>query len=165
VAKRATKQESRGWSRHGQVLVLAYGSNLDLEQMLARCPSAVPAARATLADHALAFGGYSHRWGGGVASLVRAPGATAAGVMFRVAKPHVERLDSYEGVPRAYQRVTRWVVDEHGARRRAHLYLQPEQNFLRGEPAQRYFTVLWRAYALWGLDRRALIVATGEAAS
>jgi gamma-glutamylcyclotransferase len=160
-----TAQTSRGWSRQGRLLVLAYGSNLDLAQMLVRCPSAVPTGRATLANHALVFGGYSHRWGGGVASLVRAPGASAEGVVFRVAKGDVEMLDRYEGVPFAYERVTRWVVDEHSARHRVQLYLQREEGFRRDAPGQRYFAVLWRAYALWGLDRKALIAATGEATS
>jgi gamma-glutamylcyclotransferase len=163
VGTRAATWDSRGRSRQGRLLVLAYGSNLDLEQMLARCPSARAAGRATLADYALVFGGYSHRWGGGVASLVRARGGSAEGVIFRVTRADVESLDSHEGVPFAYERVARWVVDECGRRRRVQLYLQPEESFGRGLPGQRYFAVLWRAYALWGLDRQALIMATMEA--
>jgi gamma-glutamylcyclotransferase len=163
VREGAVTARSCRWSRHGRLLVLAYGSNLDLAQLLARCPSAEAAGRATLADHALVFGGFSHRWGGGVASLVRARGGSVEGVVFRVKRDDVKRLDGYEGVPFAYERVTRWAVDECGTRRRVQLYLQREESFERGLPANRYFAVLWRAYALWGLDRRALIAATMEA--
>jgi cation transport regulator ChaC len=162
VKRRSTTPKSRDRSYHQGHQVLAYGSNLDLAQMLARCPSAVPACRATLADHALVFGGYSYRWGGGVASLVRARGARVVGVVFRIAQRDVERLDGYEGVPQAYERAGRWVVDEHGKRRRVHVYLQPERGFRPGPPARSYFMVLWKAYGLWGLDRKALIDATGE---
>jgi gamma-glutamylcyclotransferase len=147
----------------GSVLLLVYGSNLDIEQMAMRCPTAVPAGRARLAHHALAFGGFSHRWRGGVASLVRAPGAQAEGIVFRVAKSEVKRLDGYEGVPFAYERVTRKVVDQYGERRRVHLYVQHEDTFQPGLPARRYFAVLWRAYERWGLDQQALITATMEA--
>jgi gamma-glutamylcyclotransferase len=146
-----------------RLLLLAYGSNLDLSQMLVRCPTAVPTCRATLAHHALAFGGYSARWGGAVASLVRARGATAEGVIFRVTGADVARLDGYEGVPFAYQRITRWVVDDRGRRVRVQLYLQSQARFRRELPGRRYFAVLWRAYGLWGLDRQALIAATMEA--
>lgn len=144
------------------MLVLAYGSNLDLTQMVSRCPSAEPVARATLSNYALAFGGHSSRWGGAVASLVRAHGAIVEGLVYRVSRPDVARLDRFEGVPRVYERVMRAVLDEHGTQCRVHVYLQPERTFVRGVPGPRYFAALWRAYTRWGLDRRNLIEATGE---
>jgi len=66
----------------GQVLYFAYGSNLDDEQMRSRCASAQPVARAVLPNYALAFGGFSHRWDGAVASVVRARGARVEGLIY-----------------------------------------------------------------------------------
>jgi hypothetical protein len=63
----------------GQVLYFAYGSNLDDEQMRSRCASAQPVARAVLPNYALAFGGFSHRWDGAVASVVRARARASRG--------------------------------------------------------------------------------------
>ena len=39
------------------------------------------------------------------------------------------------------------VLDEHGQRRRATPYLQPEDGFEPWAPQPGYFRVLWRAYA------------------
>ena len=43
------------------VLYFAYGSNLDEGQMLERCPGAKTMGHATLPNHALTFGGFSHK--------------------------------------------------------------------------------------------------------
>ena len=51
------------------VLYFAYGSNLDDAQMRDRCADARVVGRATLPNYALVFGGFSHRWGGAVASV------------------------------------------------------------------------------------------------
>ena len=57
----------------------AFGSNLDQEQMRARCPSAKLLGPAVLPGHALAFAGYSHRWGGAVATAGGAVTSTCGG--------------------------------------------------------------------------------------
>ena len=141
------------------VLYFAYGSNLDEAQMRARCPSARRAARALLPGHALAFGGFSHRWGGAVASVVRARGREVSGLLYAIAREEVALLDRFEGSPHAYQRIVRVVVDERGRRRRAQLYVQPEEDLLRWLPAAEYFGVILRAYVHLGFDRRGLLQA------
>jgi cation transport regulator ChaC len=138
------------------VLYFAYGSNLDEAQMRSRCPSARRAARALLPGHALAFGGFSHRWGGAVASVVRARGRDVSGLLYAIAREEVGLLDRFEGSPHAYQRIVRVVVDERGRRRRAQLYVQPEEDLLRWMPAAEYFAVILRAYVRLGFDRRGL---------
>ena len=64
------------------VLYFAYGSNLDDAQMRERCANARVVGRATLPNYALVFGGFSHRWGGAVASVVRAKGACVEGLLY-----------------------------------------------------------------------------------
>ncbi|MFI5302133.1 MAG: gamma-glutamylcyclotransferase family protein, partial [Polyangiales bacterium] len=73
-------------------------------------------------------------------------------------------LDRFEGVPFAYERVVREVVDEHGRRRRAHVYVQPEVGFETWAPALEYLAVIACAYRRLGFDRRPLIEAAVGAA-
>ena len=79
----------------GQVLYFAYGSNLDDEHMRSRCASAQPVARAVLPNYALAFGGFSHRWDGAVASVVRARGARVEGLLYRLDDADLRSLDRF----------------------------------------------------------------------
>jgi gamma-glutamylcyclotransferase len=140
-------------------LYFAYGSNLDEEQMRARCPTARRAARATLRGHALTFGGYSHRWNGAVASVRRARGAEVEGLLYELDSDALTALDRFEGYPFAYERVLRYVVDEHGRRRRAQIYLQPAAGFEAWSPAGEYLALIARAYRRLGFDRRSLAIA------
>jgi gamma-glutamylcyclotransferase len=135
------------------VLYFAYGSNLDEAQMRARCPTARLEARATLPGHTLTFGGFSHRWNGAVASVRRARGAEVAGVLYALDAEALGLLDRYEGYPFAYERVLRIVVDEHGRRRRAQVYQQPEDGFEAWPPNPEYLALIAGAYRRLGFDR------------
>jgi hypothetical protein len=141
----------------------AYGSNLDETQMRERCPTARRGLRAVLPDHALSFGGFSHRWGGAVASVLRAPGARVHGLLYAIGAEDIAALDRFEGHPFAYERVQRIVVDENCRRRRVFLYLQPEDTFEFWQPAPDYYAVLRSAYAKLGFDRKRLAAAAGVA--
>jgi gamma-glutamylcyclotransferase len=150
-----------GDDKIGRVLYFAYGSNLDGDQMRSRCPSARLVGRAVLANHALTFGGFSHHWGGAVASVLHVPGARVEGLLYQIDEDDVRALDRFEGHPFAYERVAKVVVDERGRRRRAALYRQPEDDFEPWPPPQRYFDVLWREYARLGFDAGVLATAAG----
>ncbi|NIP74067.1 MAG: gamma-glutamylcyclotransferase, partial [Gammaproteobacteria bacterium] len=63
------------------ILYFAYGSNLHPPQMHERCPTCTVLQPATLADYRLVFCGHSEHWGGGVASVVTAPGARVEGLL------------------------------------------------------------------------------------
>lgn len=144
-----------------KVIVFAYGSNLDDQQMRARCASARIEARAVLPNHALAFGGFSQRWGGAVASVVPEPGARVEGLIYRVTPPDLRTLDRYEGSPFAYERIVKLVTDERGQRRRAQIYRQPAETFEPWLPQPDYFRVLLRAYDRLGFDVAPLATAVG----
>jgi len=141
------------------MLYFAFGSNLDPDQMLARCPSAVMGTCAVLFDHALVFAGHSSRWGGGVASVIRAERRRVQGVIYTISREDMASLDRIEGVPYAYSRVERVVVDKHSRRRRVHIYVQPEDGLERRLPGLEYFDVILRAYREYGFDRRQLAAA------
>jgi AIG2-like family len=83
----------------------AYGSNLNWEQMLRRCPSARFVDVAKLPNHRLGFTRFSSSRGCGVADIVEAESGSVWGVLYEIIDPaDVERLDRYEGVPKAYIR-------------------------------------------------------------
>ncbi len=139
----------------------SYGSNLCDKQMRERCPSARRVLRALLPDHRLVFAGYSNGWGGGVASVVRQRGCDVAGVLWRLSNEDLWRLDRFEGVPRVYERVQRIVVDEDGKRRRAFVYVMPEEGILVRKPSRAYVAIIKRAYTKFGFDKTQLQWAAG----
>ncbi len=76
----------------------AYGSNLCVQQMAARCPDAVAPRRATLADHDWLI---NER---GVATIEPLAGSEVHGVVWHVSDRDLATLDSAEGVPVRYRR-------------------------------------------------------------
>lgn len=143
------------------IVVFAYGSNLDTQQMRARCASARISGRAVLANHVLAFGGYSHRWGGAVASVIPERGGQVQGLMYRIIRAELADLDRHEGTPFAYERITKLVTDERGKRRRVQIYRQSAEQFEPWLPPPAYFGVILRAYLAHGFDVDALAKAAG----
>lgn len=141
------------------VRYFAYGSNLNSDQMIARCASARIVGRATLPNHVLAFGGFSHSWRGAVANVLPAHGAWVEGLLYQIARTELRALDRYEGHPFAYEREERLVVDEHRRRHRASLYVQPARDFEPGAPPLEYLGVLVGAYQQHGFDVEALVAA------
>lgn len=144
-----------------ETVVFAYGSNLDDKQMRARCASARVVSVAVLPNHALAFGGFSQRWGGAVASVVRQPGERVEGLLYRITARDLRELDRHEGHPFAYERSLKYVKDEQGRRRRAQVYIQPEDTFEPWLPQTAYFRVLLNAYGRLGFDIERLAAAVG----
>jgi gamma-glutamylcyclotransferase (GGCT)/AIG2-like uncharacterized protein YtfP len=145
-----------------RILVFAYGSNLNERQMRARCPSAARVTRAVLPNHALVFAGYSARWGGAVASLARKRGARVHGLVYRVTRFDLLRLDGFEGYPFAYLRERKAVVTPRGKRLRVHTYFQPESAVRLVGPSLRYFERIWKAYGRLDFDRAPLMRAVLE---
>ena len=75
----------------------AYGSNMSLAQMQARCPESVAIGTGWLAEHALVFPRYSTRRQSGAASIAPQPGATVWGVIYETTEADLARLDVFEG--------------------------------------------------------------------
>ena len=146
------------------VTIFAFGSNLDRAQMRARCPSATPLARATLPRHALVFAGWSVRWGGAVASVVRDPRRSVPGFLYALGAEDLARLDRFEGHPHVYARVTRLVEDESGRRRRVQLYVLDPLFAEPALPSLAYLGTIAKAYRRLGFSRRVLTAAVKEAA-
>jgi gamma-glutamylcyclotransferase len=81
------------------MLYFAYGSNMLLEQMRDRCPSAAFVGNAALEGYRLAFTRTAKRnWKGyGVADVVLAPGHSVWGAVFQIEEHDIGALDRSEG--------------------------------------------------------------------
>ena len=79
------------------MLYFTYGSNLDPDQMRARCPGHRLVGLAALRDHRLTFPLFSNDWGGGVSSVQLHHGETVWGVLYELTEDDLKRLDQYEG--------------------------------------------------------------------
>jgi gamma-glutamylcyclotransferase (GGCT)/AIG2-like uncharacterized protein YtfP len=121
----------------------AYGSNLNPEQMAARCPGHRVIGRARLLEHAIRFRGEGHDWEGAVASVEPEPGSTVFGALFALTPGHYAALDDYEGCDEGlYARVERVVIDETGRPVRALTYVMRADP--PGLPSRRYVDAIVR---------------------
>lgn len=86
-------------------LYFAYGSNLLSHRLIARCSSARIVSIAKCVDYSVNFTKLSHRDGSGKASLNKAIGAVAHGVVFEIERKERATLDWFEGAGLGYDRV------------------------------------------------------------
>ena len=82
---------------------IAYGSNLNLEQMAHRCPTAEVVGAATLRGWRLWFRGGN---GGAVATVERERGCEVPVLVWRLQPNDEHNLDLYEGYPSFYRKET-----------------------------------------------------------
>jgi gamma-glutamylcyclotransferase (GGCT)/AIG2-like uncharacterized protein YtfP len=110
----------------------AYGSNLNLSQMKARCPGAKKIGIGRLHGYELCFPRKSlSRQGKGVASICEEPGAFVDGVLFQLTNSDWNRLDEYEGVPDSYTRKLVTISMNDGKEAVAETYIA---NTMEGSP-------------------------------
>jgi len=136
----------------------AYGSNLDWDQMRARCPSSVFLHVACLRDHALAFTRYLPKRGCGVADVVRRADHEVWGAVYELSDDDGCRLDACEGyVPgrrrNGYRRVgARVAIDGRDTRPiDVVTYEVCERRPTHVPPDRSYMGHLLRGARTWGL--------------
>lgn len=83
-------------------IYLAYGSNLNVEQMKHRCPDARKIGATVIENYKLNFRGT--RRGSGVANIERCKGCTVPVGIWSITKADEESLDMYEGYPFLYMK-------------------------------------------------------------
>ena len=123
------------------VLSFSYGSNMAVEYLRGYCPGAEPVMRATLPNARIEFRRYSTDLGGGISTIMPAPGKRVEGVIYRIPRAEIEALDKLEDVDKGvYVRETHLVLGIDGAWHGADLYrvATPDGPF---EPAAQY--VAW----------------------
>ncbi len=81
---------------------IAYGSNLNMRQMLQRCPGAVVIGKTWLEGYRLTFRGSTSFTRAGVANIEPRPGSRVPVGIWRITEAHERSLDRYEGFPHLY---------------------------------------------------------------
>ena len=90
-------------SKERKRLYIAYGSNLNLEQMARRCPTAKVVGTATMYNWELLFRGSC---GGAVATVEKSNGNSVPVLVWRLQSRDEAALDIYEGYPNLYRKET-----------------------------------------------------------
>ena len=124
-----------------RLLTFSYGSNTASRYLRGYCPGAEPVMRAVLPNFWIEFRRYSAELGGGISTIMPAPGERVEGVIYRIPRAEIEALDLLEDVDKGlYVRETHLVLGTDGAWHGADLYriVTPEGPF---EPAAQY--VAW----------------------
>lgn len=130
-----------------QKLYMAYGSNLNLEQMKRRCPNAEVVGTAELKNWRLRFRGFS---GSAVATIEPAKGFTVPVLVWRITPKDERALDVYEGFPRLYIKRNLPILLE-GRLRRPMVYVMMDR-YPYGSPGSSYLRTIMEGYANAGFD-------------
>src|SRR6516162_532514 len=85
-------------------LYAAYGSNMDPEQMLLRCPHSPQRGTGWLEGWRLTFGGEDIGWDGALATVVEDPGSRVFVVVYDMFETDEKELDNWDGVTLGYYR-------------------------------------------------------------
>ena len=126
---------------------LAYGSNLNIEQMALRCPGAKVIGPTSLNGYRLVFRGMP---GNTHATVEAAPGHTVPVLLWRITAADEAALDRYEGAPRYYLKeyvLVKINNDVHPAL----IYVMVPGRKL-GEPGEIYYDTIKVGYEAAGFD-------------
>lgn len=130
-----------------KTIYLAYGSNLNLEQMARRCPTAQVLGPAKLKGYTLTFRGMN---GGAVANIEPDVAGGVPVLLWRLEPADEAALDRYEGFPVLYRK-EKVMVTFQGTRVKAMVYVMNEGKPL-GEPNGRYYNIIRKGYHEAGFD-------------
>lgn len=133
-------------------LYLAYGSNMNLEQMSRRCSSAVVVGHTMLENWRLVFNG--------VASIEKSKGDSVPVVVWEIQPNDEAALDVYEGWPRLYRKEVRRVKLD-GKLVNAMVYIM---NNVRSysSPGDSYYNTIEEGYISAGFDTKILELAAEQ---
>ncbi len=143
-----------------KTVYLAYGSNLNLEQMNYRCPQAAVIGSSTLSDYHLSFRGSSSR---GVATIEPKKGSTVPVLVWEITKACERALDRYEGFPRLYRKEI-LPVDLDGITVYAMVYIM-NPIYPYAVPDAYYYATILEGYRDCGFDEEILNDAVSLTAS
>ena len=138
-------------------LYLAYGSNLNLEQMKYRCPTAKVVGKTVLKNYKLVFRG-SYR--GGVATIEKFKNYNVPVLVWNIQEEDEKRLDRYEGYPTFYRKEY-FNIDLKGAKKKAMVYIMNEGRKINC-PSRYYLNTILDGYESANFDKNILMKAVYE---
>lgn len=130
---------------------IAYGSNLNLEQMARRCPTARVVKASFLHNHRLMFRGKSTA----AATVEEHRGNKVPVLIWQLQPSDEHNLDIYEGFPHLYRKET-LKVTVNGRRVRAMVYIMNERLHPYDTPSRSYFDTIRQGYKDSGFDTNIL---------
>lgn len=136
---------------------LAYGSNLNVQQMQFRCPDARIVGVTQIPDYQLLFKGSKT---GSYLTIEQEKGATVPAAVWAVSERDERQLDVYEGYPNFYYKKQMWLPVENPETGKRHLvtafvYIMHEHRRL-GIPAYHYVKTCAEGYHRFGFDLKHL---------
>lgn len=135
-------------------LYIAYGSNMDEEQMRYRCPDAKVTGTGTVEGYGLLFkGGTDHAY----ATIEPEKGSSISVLVWEISERDEQRLDRYEGYPKFYYKKN-ICVEVNGEQKKAMVYIMDERNPLN-RPSNEYYYILKNAYQKFGFNGTVLEMA------
>ena len=122
---------------------VAYGSNMNLEQMAVRCPGARLVGTGLLRGYQLEFNRH--------ATIVPSnnPDVAVPVAVWEITAQHEDRLDSYEGFPRYYRKLSCTVDLAEGEQIQGMVYQMCTFDYF--PPNEAYFAGIRDAYESLGL--------------
>ena len=129
-------------------LYIAYGSNLHLEQMAHRCPTATPVCKGIIEDYTLVFRGSKT---GAYATIIPKKGDYVPVVVWRIGKLDEMSLDRYEGFPTFYYKKNLRVLYDGHLYLNAMAYIMFDEAKI-GKPSMQYLETCSQGYLDNGLD-------------
>ena len=129
-----------------KTLYIAYGSNLNTEQMAWRCPGAKVVAKSWLHDYRLVFQGAPF---GAHANVIPAKGYDVPVVVWEIDAYDEMALDRYEGVRGGYYTKEYMTIEVAGRMRKALIYIMSPHDF--GVPGDTYLDTIAEGYKAFNL--------------
>ena len=129
-------------------LYIAYGSNINLEQMKYRCPHSKVVGTSEIKDYELEFRG--------VATIVPNKGAIVPVLIWELDERDLPVLNRYEGWPRLYRQET-MSFELNGREVEGMAYLMNYGKL--SPPSQQYYNTILQGYRENGLDEKYLQIA------
>lgn len=126
-------------------LYIAYGSNINPEQMAYRCPNSKAVGTSVIKDHELEFRSY--------ATIVPKKGSSVPVVIWELEESDITALNRYEGYPRQY-RQEKMTFELGGKKYEGMAYLM--NNGEISPPARQYYDIILQGYRENDLDESCL---------
>jgi len=134
-------------NKKNERLYIAYCSNLNLEQMARRCPTAEVVGKTQLHNFRLMFRGK----GTAVATVEKQEGGKVPVLVWRIQPQDERALDRYEGWPHLYRKETLRIT-VNGRRVYAMIYIMNEKGHPYGAPSLGYLNTIREGYEGAGFD-------------
>lgn len=134
-------------------LYVAYGSNMNLEQMALRCPEAKVVSSALMYGYELQFKYH--------ATIEANPDSKVPILLWKLSKRDEQQLDRYEGFPKYYRKETKPFTFK-GETVEGMMYIMNGDKPLQA-PSEQYYNIILQGYKSAGLDTSYLENALAQA--